>query len=99
MSKNRKPTSADHWFLCIAEFTCPECDGNSKEIIPLAVEKPDPAAINKILSQQNLFCQLCKKPVVQGTSVSLSVEPTTLEAIRTSGLKLPEVFDSPGYLN
>ena len=67
--------------------------------MPLAAEEPDPTAINKVLSQQKLSCQLCKTPLAQGTSVSFDVKPTTLEAIRKSGLRLPEIFDSPGYSN
>ena len=99
MPKNHKPTAADHWFLCTVEFVCPACGGASKEILPTAAENSNPDPVGRKISEQKFNCQLCKKELAQGTRLSIDVLPTTLESIRKSGLRLPEIFDSPEYSN
>jgi hypothetical protein len=99
MPKNRKPAGKDHWFICTIEFVCPDCGGNSKEMLPTASTNADPHFVAAQIAKLDFSCQICKNPLAQRASPSLTVLSTTLEIIRTSGLQLPEVFDPPKYSN
>jgi transcription elongation factor Elf1 len=79
----------EFWFGCTVKFDCPACKEKSVEQIVCASPSSDPAPIAKRVSKERLSCQLCKEPLPNDIRVDATVQPATLEQLKSWGFSLP----------
>jgi len=79
-----------HWFGVDVSFSCPVCNHRSEEKMALSASLPDDYdSVNKAINHEKLVCQHCRKPLVEGTAVSVHVHPGTPEQLKQMGYPLP----------
>jgi len=84
-----------YWHGVTISFICHSCKKVSVEKMAMSSPTLDRAAINREINSQILVCQLCKTPLLNGTEVSVNVQPDGPQRLKDLGFPVPAEFLTP----